>query len=145
MQNGSVFARFAHQRIREKPPGGGVSVLCQSISPPREALEAATSLMKSLGWFGPAMVEFKWDRRDNKPKLMEVNGRFWGSLQLAISSGIDFPYLLYCLASGEKINRPSNYKVCVRSRWELGDLDHLLIRLRKRRQELFLQPNAPSR
>ena len=37
------------------------------------------------------MVEFKHDERDGVPKLMEINGRFWGSLQLAIDAGVDFP------------------------------------------------------
>ena len=33
------------------------------------------------------MIEFKWDAEDNRPKLIEVNGRFWGSLNLAIRAG----------------------------------------------------------
>jgi hypothetical protein len=36
------------------------------------------------------MVEFK-DDGVNPPCLMEINGRFWGSLQLAIDAGVDFP------------------------------------------------------
>jgi len=43
------------------------------------------------------MVEFRVDARDGTAKLMEVNPRFWGSLQLSILSGADFPYLLYNL------------------------------------------------
>ena len=42
-------------------------------------------------WHGVAMVEFKRDERDDTPRLMEINGRFWGSLQLAIDAGVDFP------------------------------------------------------
>ncbi len=49
------------------------------------------------------MVEFKLDRRKgNAAKLIDVNGRFWGSLQLAILSGVDFPYYLYQLAVGDR-------------------------------------------
>ena len=40
-------------------------------------------------------IEFRIDSRDGVPKIMEVNPRFWGSLQLSILSGVDFPYLLY--------------------------------------------------
>jgi len=75
------------------------------------------------------MVEFKLDRRDGQAKLMEVNGRFWGSLQLAIDSGLNFPLLLYRLATGENVPAQLVYKAGVKSRWFLGDLDHLLIRL----------------
>ena len=145
IHNGSVLARFAHRRIREKPPSGGVSVLCQSINPPHAAINAAERLMKSIEWSGVAMVEFKWDARDNMPKLMEVNARFWGSLQLAISAGVDFPYLVYCLAKGEKVDLQKDYKVGIKSRWELGDLDHLLIRLRNKTAELSLPLGAPPK
>jgi predicted ATP-grasp superfamily ATP-dependent carboligase len=135
MYQGRIIARFAHQRVREKPPSGGVSVLCQSIIPPPEAIDAASALLESLAWSGVAMVEFKLDVRDNMPKLMEINGRFWGSLQLAISAGVDFPYLLYSLAKGEKVIPPNSYRVGIKSRWELGDLDHFLIRLKRKSSE----------
>jgi predicted ATP-grasp superfamily ATP-dependent carboligase len=75
------------------------------------------------------MVEFKVDPRDGQAKLMEVNGRFWGSLQLAIDAGVNFPLLLYRLATGQTVAPQMEYRVGVRSRWLLGDLDHLLIRL----------------
>lgn len=48
MKDGNVLARFAHRRIREKPPSGGVSVLCESINPPSLALNAATRLLKEM-------------------------------------------------------------------------------------------------
>ncbi|MFX0196745.1 MAG: ATP-grasp domain-containing protein [Candidatus Hodarchaeota archaeon] len=145
MDEGNVLARFAHRRIREKPPSGGVSVLCESIRPPWEALDAATRLLKELLWSGVAMVEFKWDVRDNIPMLIEVNARFWGSLQLAISAGVDFPYLLYSLSKGEKINGPKRYVCGIKSRWELGDLDHLVIRLRNSDPNLILADDAESK
>ena len=145
MKNGEVVARFAHKRIREKPPSGGVSVLCESIEPPAEAMQTAVKILKNLQWTGVAMVEFKIDREESVAKLIEVNARFWGSLQLAISCGVDFPYLLFCLASGEKILLPKGYTIGLKSRWELGDLDHLLIRFFKSSKNLNLRQYHPSR
>jgi predicted ATP-grasp superfamily ATP-dependent carboligase len=145
MKNGEVIAKFAHKRIREKPPSGGVSVLCESIEPPVEALETAVMLLTKLHWTGVAMVEFKIDRVQNIAKLIEVNARFWGSLQLAITSGVDFPYLLYQLAVGDRILEPARYTIGLRSRWELGDLDHLLSRLLKNPSILNLSSNYPAR
>jgi hypothetical protein len=58
------------------------------------------------GWHGVAMVEFKIDRRDQLPKLMEINGRFWGSLQLAIDAGVDFPAIL--LQTLEAVEAPAS-------------------------------------
>jgi len=140
-----VIAHFAHKRIRERPPSGGVSVVCESIPPPPDALQAARRLLEELKWSGVAMVEFKWDRRDNLPKLIEINARFWGSLQLAVSAGVDFPYLLYCVATGREIKAQTNYKTGIKSRWELGDLDHLLARMLKKQSSLHLPPDAASR
>jgi predicted ATP-grasp superfamily ATP-dependent carboligase len=144
MRNGEVLARFAHRRIREKPPSGGVSVLCESIDPPHDAMASAVRLLRELEWNGVAMVEFKEDRRDGRCLLMEINARFWGSLQLAVSAGVDFPYLLYKTALGEPVTAPPVYRYGLKSRWELGDLDHLLLRARKTPSALNLPPGAPT-
>ena len=74
-----------------------------------QVMELGLSLLKSLNWVGIAMVEFKVDPRDGIPKLMEVNPRFWGSLQLAIVSGVDFPYLILKMARGEKFEPILHY------------------------------------
>jgi hypothetical protein len=76
---------------------------------------------------------------------MEVNARFWGSLQLAISSGVDFPYMLFRLANGMNIEKPVGYTIGLKSRWELGDLDHLFIRFFKNTANLNLPSNHPKR
>jgi hypothetical protein len=60
---------------------------------------------------------------------MEVNGRFWGSLQLAIDAGVDFPHLSCQLALGHRLDLPASYRIGQRTRWWLGDLDHLLMRV----------------
>jgi predicted ATP-grasp superfamily ATP-dependent carboligase len=122
-------AWFAHRRLREKPPAGGVSVLCESIAPDVDLKRAATRLLDALRWFGPAMVEFRIDAQ-GKPWFMEVNGRFWGSLQLAIDCGVDFPWLFYQLCHGRAVEPVTTYVVGRRLRWELGDLDHLLLQVR---------------
>ena len=145
MAEGNALAHFAHRRIREKPPSGGVSVLCESIKPPAKALDTAMKLLKKLAWSGVAMVEFKWDMSDGTLKLIEVNARFWGSLQLAISAGVDFPFMLYHFVKGEKIDPVKRYKWGIKSRWELGDLDHLLIRLKNKSPELDLPSDASPR
>jgi predicted ATP-grasp superfamily ATP-dependent carboligase len=122
-------AWFAHRRLREKPPGGGVSVLCESIAPRPDLKESAAILLRALNWFGPAMVEFRVDPQ-GKPWFMEVNGRFWGSLQLAVDCGVDFPWLYYQLCQRGGVEPVNDYAVGRRLRWELGDIDHLLLQLR---------------
>jgi predicted ATP-grasp superfamily ATP-dependent carboligase len=127
---GRTLIRFAHRRIREKPPTGGVSVLRESIEPDPTLLASAETLLAALDWTGVAMIEFR-RAPDGRAVLMELNPRLWGSLQLAVDAGIDFPSLLVALSRGEAVAEV-RARVGVRSRWLLGDLDHLLISLRRR-------------
>jgi predicted ATP-grasp superfamily ATP-dependent carboligase len=128
---GRPVAFFSHRRLREKPPSGGVSVLSESVPPPPAMLGAARRLLDDAGWHGVAMVEFRVDQQ-GKPWLMEVNTRFWGSLQLAIDAGVDFPLLLYRIQRGETVQPVSDYRSGRRLRWLLGDIDHLYLLLRSR-------------
>jgi predicted ATP-grasp superfamily ATP-dependent carboligase len=119
-------AAFAYKRLREYPVRGGPSTLRESIAD-KELVEKAKILMEKLRWRGVAMVEFKRDLRDNSIKLLEINPRFWGSLQLAISSGVDFPYLLYRVAVDGDISPVFQYETGIRCRWLLpGDILHFL-------------------
>jgi predicted ATP-grasp superfamily ATP-dependent carboligase len=140
-----ILATFAHRRLREKPPSGGVSVYAESIEPPAGLAERSYELLRELGWRGAAMVEYKIDQATGTPYLMEINGRFWGSLQLAIDAGVDFPRLLMDRASGRPAAAAATYPAGVRGRWWWGDVDHLLGRLRRSRAALSLPPDAPSR
>jgi predicted ATP-grasp superfamily ATP-dependent carboligase len=142
---GRLITEFAHRRLREKPPAGGASVLRESAAVDSRLREYAQRLLGPIGWHGVAMMEYKEDARTGQPFLMEVNGRFWGSLQLAIDAGVDFPYLVYQLALGRTPKSAPAYQIGVKSRWLLGDVDHLLLRLCKSDRELCLPPSAPSR
>lgn len=142
---GRVVASFAHRRIREKPPSGGVSVYRESVVADPGLVARSRELLDHFGWCGVAMVEYKVDERTGTPYLMEVNGRFWGSLQLAIDAGVDFPVLLLAAAAGEQPAPVREYSVGVRSRWWWGDVDHLIARLRRSRSALSLPPEAPGR
>jgi len=130
--NGKSLALFAHRRLREKPPSGGVSVLSESTPVDPALGQHAQTLLNNANWHGVAMVEFKI-ASDGTPYLMEINTRFWGSLQLAIDAGVDFPRILYQLACGEQPQSITDYKNGVRLRWLLGDLDSLYLTLRDKR------------
>jgi len=128
--NGRIVAEFAHRRLREKPPEGGVSVLRESIALDEELAAAGRRLLDALDWQGVAMIECKRDESSGRAVLMEINGRLWGSLQLAIDAGVDFPRLLVACAMGARVPGVTRYRVGVRSRWFWGDVDHLYLRLR---------------
>lgn len=128
--NGRIVAEFAHRRLREKPPEGGVSVYRESIALDPQLAAAGRRMLEALNWQGVAMIECKRDQTTGRHVLMEINGRLWGSLQLAIDAGVDFPRLLVACALGQTVAPITHYRVGVRSRWFWGDVDHLYLRLR---------------
>jgi predicted ATP-grasp superfamily ATP-dependent carboligase len=95
--HGKLVVDFMHRRIREYPITGGASTFAKSVYY-AELKEYGQKLFESLNWHGVGMCEFKLDRRDKKFKLIEINPKFWGSLDLAIVCGIDFPYYLVLMA-----------------------------------------------
>lgn len=133
---GEPVVFFAHKRLREKPPSGGVSVLSESVEIDQHMREIAHKILNHVKWHGVAMVEFKVSP-DGTPYLMEVNARFWGSLQLAIDAGVDFPYLLYKVAIRERLEKINSYKIGIKSRWLLGDLDNLYLTFKKHSMRHF--------
>ncbi len=130
-EDSQLKAVFAHKRLREYPVSGGPSTFRESVYH-EEIKSLGIRLLQSLHWVGVAMVEFKVDPRDNTPKLMEINPRFWGSLALAISAGVDFPYLICKMALGEDFELVHNYQIGKKARWLLpGDMMHFFSKLRQ--------------
>lgn len=142
---GRVVATFGHRRIREKPPSGGVSVYRESVALRPDMLEHASRILGLVRWTGVAMVEFKEEAATGTPYLMEVNGRLWGSLQLAIDAGVDFPDLLVRMATGETIHDAPEARLGVRSRWLWGDVKHLMDVIAAPPGYRATHPDLPSR
>lgn len=116
LHDSKVKAVFSHKRLREYPITGGASTLRESVG--NEKLEKiGINLLKAMNWEGVAMVEFKVDEKTGAINLIEVNGRFWGSLALGINAGVDFPFLLYqCMLGFSNFEKP-NYFKGVKQRW----------------------------
>jgi predicted ATP-grasp superfamily ATP-dependent carboligase len=119
--NGDLRAYCTHKRIREYPISGGPSTLRESTIN-AEMEKIARDLMEYYAWHGVAMVEFKLRSSDKKPVLIEVNPRFWGSINLSVLAGVDFPYLLYQMAMKGDVDPVLHYKVGVQSRNCFADL-----------------------
>lgn len=116
LNKGKPRAIFMHKRTREYPVRGGPSTAAESIYEPR-LKELGLKILQSLKWHGVAMVEFKKDLRDGEYKLMEINPKFWGSLDLAIASGVDFPYLACKMAVDGDVKQVFRYNVGVKFLW----------------------------
>ena len=117
---------FGHRRLREYPVSGGPSTVRVSHRD-EDLIEQSLRLLRAMNFRGVAMVEFKHDPRRGRPVLMEVNPRFWGSIQLAISCGVDFPVLYHRLAAGLAVEPALEYQEGIIGRWLLpGDILHFL-------------------
>lgn len=136
------------QRIRSYPVSGGPSTLRKTVKneTSKEAIEIGFKLLKAMNWSGVGMVEFRIDGRDGSLKLMEVNPRFWGSLQLSILAGVDFPYVLYRLIMDGDVESALDYKDEVYCRWLLpGDILWFLNAPNKSQNiKKFLKWNTPD-
>jgi hypothetical protein len=124
---------------------GGASTYRESIPVEPSLRDACARLLSSVSWSGAAMIEFKLEETTGRPYLMEVNGRLWGSLKLAIDSGVDFPVLLARMTSGATLTPTTSYRTGIRCRWFWGDLNHLMHRLRFSNAALDLREDAPSK
>lgn len=141
---GRPLAAFQHRRVHEVPITGGASALRESAPLDPELYRHAAALLRELRWTGLAMVEFKAGA--DGPRLMEINGRIWGSLPLAVRAGMDFPARLADLyLNGPPPPGPvdTTYRVGVRSRNLRLELVWIGSVLRPRRAYPFL--DAPSR
>jgi predicted ATP-grasp superfamily ATP-dependent carboligase len=125
-QNGRALASFAQKELRHFPLRDGLSTMQESILRP-DLVERAITLLRAIGWYGLAEVEFMEHPETGEALLLEINPRFWASIQLAIACGVDFPYLLYRLAMGQPVQETHQYTVGRRCRWLLpGDILHFL-------------------
>jgi predicted ATP-grasp superfamily ATP-dependent carboligase len=113
-------AVFAMEKVRQFPISGGPTAFAVSIKGD-EVKKYALKLLKDMNWVGVAEVEFIFDERDKKPKLMEINPRFWNPLSLAIHSGVDFPSLLYEMAINDDIKPVTDYQLGVKWRYSIYD------------------------
>ncbi len=128
IHEGNCLAVFQHRRLKEFPYTGGFSVIAVAERPDPGLVESSLALLRSLQWKGVAMVEFKVNA-DGVAVLMEVNGRYWGSISFPISVGIDFPWYHWQVAHGEQPAIPRTYAAGRKWRWTVGYLYRLFFLL----------------
>lgn len=127
-RKGEILASFQHRRIRQYPESGGVSSFSESFYD-SDLEDIGKKVIEKLKWNGIIMVECIFDENDKKYKLIEINSKFWGSLDLAIASGVEFPYLYYLAAKNVDFEPPF-YKPGVKFQWVLPE-DTLRIKTSK--------------
>ncbi|SDA18617.1 Predicted ATP-dependent carboligase, ATP-grasp superfamily [Nitrosospira sp. Nsp18] len=104
MHKGNALLTFQHRRVSEWPPEGGFSSTCEAVplTEHRVLMEKSIALLRSIGWEGVGMVEYRFDPLTGQAALMEINGRFWGSLPLAYHCGAAFGWLTYAVHGNDE-------------------------------------------
>jgi predicted ATP-grasp superfamily ATP-dependent carboligase len=90
----NLRAAFVHEYLRQYPYKGGVGTLAKSVKN-KDVVEMGYRLLKHIGWYGIAEVEFMQDPITGKIYLLEINPRFWGMCEVAVRSGMFYPIYLY--------------------------------------------------
>jgi predicted ATP-grasp superfamily ATP-dependent carboligase len=131
---GEALLRLQHRRIAEWPPEGGVSTVCESLplSLNAELFVKSEALLRRIGWEGAAMVEYRIDARTGTVGLMEINGRFWGSLPLAYHAGVPFAWYTYAVLGLGIRPYPPRYRARIRCRYMMPETRRILTLLRCR-------------
>ena len=89
---------MTYRNIKQFPPKTGVGVLSKTVKED-EMEKIAIKICKELKWHGIAEFDFRKENATAKPYLIECNPRFWSSLNQSVRSNIDYPYLLYKIAT----------------------------------------------
>ena len=128
MAAGRATLCFQHRRLHEWPPEGGVSTLCAAEPIDRHQAQMAKSeaLLGDIGWEGPAMVEYRHDPATGRYWLMEINGRFWGSLPLARACGAHFAWEAYRRQILGEHDEPGPYRSTLRARYMIPETRRLI-------------------
>jgi len=128
MKDGEAHYTFQHRRLHEWPPEGGFSSMCASLPADAHAdlMAQSVALLRELRWEGIAMVEYRHDPLTGESALMEINGRFWGSLPLAWHAGARFPSMMYRLFGQGLPIAPLPYRAGVRCRYMIPETRRLL-------------------
>ena len=103
-RNGEITASYVHERLSEYNGQSGYRRSHDAKTFPMYA--KCVELVRKIGWNGVGMLEFKVD--GSNYYLMELNGRFYGSSEVAIAAGLNFPRML----SGDLDERsaPTKYR-----------------------------------
>ena len=134
---GVSVASLVARRSRQYPIDFGyTSTYVETIEQP-QVEEAACRILRSLEYSGLAEVEFKYDVRDGRYKLLDINARPWTWIGLGATAGVDFPFLAWQLSQGAT---PIPARGTAGARWI-----HLTRDLVAAGQEMWAGVSSPAR
>lgn len=113
-RDGEIFQAFQHRRLRQGKGGPSSYRVSEPVNP--DLLDAAIKICKHTRLNGVCMFEFRFNLKTSKWILIETNARFWGSISLPLSLGVDFPRHLYDLLVHKRLHHGVGYASGIKSR-----------------------------
>jgi len=109
-KQGNTKLAFTLKKIHQNPIHFGIAVCAQSIKD-EELLLLGAKLFKAINYRGVGSAEFKYDERDGKTKLIEINSRYWQQNSLADFCGMNFPLTDYLCATKQEVLKIENFEI----------------------------------
>jgi len=116
-----IVAATQQEADRVWPLGAGPPVRDRTVAVDPELKERAQALLADLHWFGLAQLQMV-QTADGRRFLIDLNGRFYGSIALAIASGVNYPALWAELAVGAPLSSGVAGVTGTRYQWLARDL-----------------------
>jgi predicted ATP-grasp superfamily ATP-dependent carboligase len=138
--DGKIFQAYQHRRLREGR--GGSSTLRRSEAVHPGMLEDCRKICMHMRHTGVCMFEFRLNDQTGQWILLETNARFWGSMGLTVSLGVDYPNALYALMVEGRETPQFDYRTGVLSRNFLLDGLNILRQFRRDKSALGLMSNV---
>jgi D-aspartate ligase len=112
-RSGTMRACLARQWLRMYPRTFGNSTLTVTIplDEVADAVDSLCRLFEGIGYVGLFNAEFKYDARDGRFKIVEVNARPWWQVELARAAGFDVCAMAYHDALGEPLPPAGEYRI----------------------------------
>lgn len=117
----NVVARVHQRASRVWPTAAGVSTRAETVAVDPALASAVDAFVRALGWVGLAQLQFLVPA-DGEPRLIDCNGRLYGSLALAHAAGVNLPELWASQALGRPVGPAAPARLGCRYQWLEGDL-----------------------
>jgi len=102
-REGKTIAFLTARRTRQYPIDFGYSSSFVETMDVPEIVAPSQRLLAMMGYTGIVEVEYKFDFRDGRFKLLDINPRLWTWAPLGGRAGMDFPYLLWKMLQGKRV------------------------------------------
>lgn len=99
--NGEIITSFAQKEVISVPYHGGSAVVLEKINDDR-LFEYTEKIVKQIGYSGWGLAEYKYCEKRKDYVFMEINAKFWASIEFTFLNNPKFLKLLFDIDTKQK-------------------------------------------